>query len=188
MIYPRRARPFNETRDDFQGPRVTMHRLPSKIERVTPYLPPRASFATQTQLDYTPSDVEVARQILAATEPQTPQRAVYSPFVPGPAAAATPEPAAGTPGPEPAAGTPGPEPAAGTPGPEPAAEPYKPETTSREKRSVPVAERLANYADLLDGMVWYGAPSTPRQRVPVTEGGGFIQHSMVPHKSSMPSE
>jgi hypothetical protein len=26
------------------------------------------------------------------------------------------------------------------------------------------------------GMVWYGAPSTPRQCVPVTEGGGFIQH------------
>jgi hypothetical protein len=25
-------------------------------------------------------------------------------------------------------------------------------------------------------MVWYGAPSTPRQCVPVTEGGGFIQH------------
>jgi hypothetical protein len=25
-------------------------------------------------------------------------------------------------------------------------------------------------------MVWYGAPSPPRQCVPVTEGGGFIQH------------
>jgi hypothetical protein len=90
-------------------------------------------------LDYTPSDVG---QILAATAPQTPQRAVFSPFVPGPAAAATPEPEA--------AGTPGPEPVA-TPGPEPAAEPYKPGTTSREKRSVPVSERLANYSDLLDG-------------------------------------
>jgi hypothetical protein len=26
------------------------------------------------------------------------------------------------------------------------------------------------------GMVRYGAPSTPRQCVPVTEAGGFIQH------------
>jgi hypothetical protein len=26
------------------------------------------------------------------------------------------------------------------------------------------------------GMVWYGAPSTPCQCVPVIEGGGFIQH------------
>jgi hypothetical protein len=28
----------------------------------------------------------------------------------------------------------------------------------------------------VSGMVWLGAPSTPRQCVPVTEGGGFIQH------------
>jgi hypothetical protein len=78
MIYPRRARPFNETRDDFQGPRVTMDRLPSRINRETPDLPPRASLATPTELDFISSDVEIARQILDATEPQTPKRAEYS--------------------------------------------------------------------------------------------------------------
>jgi hypothetical protein len=45
--------------------------------------------------------------------------------------------------------------------------------------------RVVASCSLWYGMVWYGAPSTPRQCVPVTEGGGFIEFEHLPDARSL---